>query len=160
MQENLDDQIAALRRLGVRELRQRYEKTFGEATAARHKTWLIKRIAWRTQALAEGDLSERARRRAAELARDSDLRMSLPRGHCLSAIAAEAPPPRDRRLPMAGTLLARPYQGRLLEVTVLEVGFEHEGVIYGSLSAAARAITGSHVNGFQFFRLGKYGEPA
>ena len=75
-------------------------------------------------------------------------------------MAAEASPPRDRRLPMAGTLLARPYQGRLLEVTVLEEGFEYEGVIYGSLSAAARAITGSHVNGFQFFRLGKYGESA
>ena len=157
MQENLDDQIAALRHLGVRELRQRYEATFGEATAARHKTWLIKRIAWRTQALVEGDLSQRARRRAAELACDADLRLSLPQGHRLST---EAPPPRDRRLPMAGTLLARSYQGRLLEVTVLEEGFEHEGVIYGSLSAAARAITGSHVNGFQFFRLGKYGEPA
>ncbi len=143
--------------MGVRQLRRRYEKIFGEATAARHKTCLVKRIAWRTQALAEGDLSQRARCRAAELARDADLRMSLPRGHRLST---EAPPPRDRRLPMAGTLLARSYQGRLLEVTVLEEGFEHEGVIYGSLSATARAITGSHVNGFQFFRLGKYGEPA
>ena len=57
MQENLDDQIAALRRLSVTELRGRYEKTFGEVTAARHKTWLVRRIAWRTQALAEGDLA-------------------------------------------------------------------------------------------------------
>jgi hypothetical protein len=38
--------------------------------------WLVKRIAWRMQALAEGDLSERARRRAAELANDADLRLS------------------------------------------------------------------------------------
>ena len=38
---------------------------------------LNKRIVWRLQALAEGDLSERARRRAAELARDADLVLAV-----------------------------------------------------------------------------------
>jgi hypothetical protein len=51
---------------------------FGEATRAGNKSWLIKRIAWRLQALAEGDLSERARQRAKELANDADLRLSPP----------------------------------------------------------------------------------
>ena len=44
---------------------------FGEATTTGHKTWLVRRIAWRLQALAEGDLSERAKARAAELAGDA-----------------------------------------------------------------------------------------
>ena len=33
--------------------------------------------------------------------------------------------------------------------------FEFEGEVFGSLSAVARQITGSHCNGFHFFRLGK-----
>jgi hypothetical protein len=45
-----------------RQLRQRFAELFGEATQASNRTWLVKHIAWRLQALAEGDLSERARR--------------------------------------------------------------------------------------------------
>ena len=61
------------------ELRTRYAEVFGETTQAGHRTWLTKRIAWRLQALAEGDLSGRARRRAAELANDADLRLAPPK---------------------------------------------------------------------------------
>jgi hypothetical protein len=32
-------------------------------------------------------------------------------------------------------------------------GFEFQGVTYASLSAVAKAITGSHASGFLFFRL-------
>ena len=58
--------------LTVDQLRAKYAVVFGEQTNGRHKQWLIKRIAWRMQANAEGDLSERARRRAMELANDAD----------------------------------------------------------------------------------------
>ena len=54
------------------------------------------------QALAEGDLSERARRRAAELARDADLRLNPPRRQTTPATAPEpvrVPAPVDHRLP-------------------------------------------------------------
>jgi hypothetical protein len=71
---NLVNERAALERLTVGQLRQRFAELFGEATHASNRTWLVKRIAWRLQALAEGDLSERARQRAQELARDADLR--------------------------------------------------------------------------------------
>ncbi|MGV6815284.1 MAG: DUF2924 domain-containing protein [Phycisphaerales bacterium] len=47
----------------VPQLRQRYAEVFGEPTRTKSRVHLIKRIAWRTQALREGDLSERARRR-------------------------------------------------------------------------------------------------
>ena len=68
MELNVHKEVAALQRQGAKQLRARYAEVFGETTAANNKVWLIRRIAWRLQALAEGDLSERARRRAEELA--------------------------------------------------------------------------------------------
>ena len=52
---------------------------FWEPTRAANKDFLFKRIARRIQSLAEGDLSERARRRAEALARDADLRTTAQR---------------------------------------------------------------------------------
>ena len=52
-------------------------------------------------------------------------------------------------------MLTREYRGRTITVTVLEDGFEHDGTIYHSLSAVAKAVTGSHWNGRLFFNLGK-----
>ena len=79
MQLNILNEVAALQRLTVGQLRQRFAELFGEATPASNRTWLIKRIAWRLQALAEGDLSERARKRAAELANDAGIRLYPPK---------------------------------------------------------------------------------
>jgi hypothetical protein len=118
-------EVAALQRLTMPELRARYAEVFGEATRASNRAWLVKRLAWRLQALAEGDLSERARRRAAELARAADLRLTPPREMTAPATqepgaSPAVPAPRDPRLPPAGSVLARPYKGRLLQVQVLE----------------------------------------
>ena len=52
---------------------------FGEESRSNHKQFLFRRIAWRIQALAEGGLSERARRRALEIANDADLRIRAPK---------------------------------------------------------------------------------
>ncbi len=151
MEMNLTQELTALRRLAPRELRARYAELFGEQPSTKNRGWLLKRLAWRIQALAEGDLSQRARRRAAELAHDADLRTTAPRPP--RAAQAPAPPaPADDRLPPPGTILARPYKGALVQVRVLAAGFEHEGRVYRSLSAVARAVTGSHCNGFLFFR--------
>src|SRR5262249_41332941 len=140
----------------VRQLRARYAAVYGEGTAAGNRAWLVKRIAYRLQVLAEGDLSERARRRAAELANDADLRLYPPRALAAPApqvVAPPPPPPKDARLPPPGTVLARPYRGETLQVRVLDDGFEFQGRVYPSLSAVAKAATGSHCNGFHFFRL-------
>lgn len=72
-------ELAALQRMGVAALREKYAEVFGEGTTTGNRTWLIRRIAWRIQSNAEGDLSERAKARAAELARDSDLRVTAPK---------------------------------------------------------------------------------
>lgn len=55
-------ELAMLKQMTIRELREKYEAVFGEPTRAGNRDFLFKRIAWRIQSLAEGDLSERARR--------------------------------------------------------------------------------------------------
>lgn len=49
--------------------------------------------------------------------------------------------------------IEREYKGQTIRVLVIADGFEYEGERYRSLSAIAKAITGSHINGFLFFRL-------
>lgn len=160
---NVEKELAALKRMTPRELREKYAEVFGEESHSGHKEWLVKRIIWRMQANEEGDLSERARRRAMELANDADLRLKAPRSTkpaaanerrtAISPVLSRA----GNRAPMPGTVLTRPYKGRMLEVRVLEGAFEHEGTVYKSLSGVAKAITGTHTNGYLFFRVGKYG---
>jgi len=179
--------VAALATMTVGQLRARYRDVFGEETKATNKAWLRKRVAWRIQAVAEGGLSDRAQRRADELANDADLRVCVPAGHPVLALvepgadgpagepnaaaspqvqggprlhrpqqaepAPVVPQPHDDRLPPIGTVLTRTYKGAVLKVTVLADGFEYEGEKYQSLSAVAKAVTGSHCNGFAFFHL-------
>ncbi len=160
MELNILHEVAALQRLTIGQLRQRFADVFGEATPASNRTWLVKRIAWRLQALAEGDLSDRARRRASELARDADLRLNPPRNKTTTvtpqpvnaAVPVSLPAPIDPRLPPPGTILTRPYKGQQLHVQVLTEGFAYAGNVFPSLSAVAKAITGTHCNGYHFFR--------
>ena len=147
---NIAKEVSAMERMTVGELQERYAEVFGERPRGHNKPWLVKRIAWRLQANAEGDLSERARRRAMELADDADLRLTAP--HTVTTPIA---PPADPRLPMPNTILARRYRGRTIQVLVLPKGFEYEGQVYKSLSAVARAVTGTHWNGYHFFGLRK-----
>jgi Protein of unknown function (DUF2924) len=156
---DLARESAALGRLSLGELRQRFADLFGEPTRTGNRIWLIKRLAWRLQALHEGDLSERARQRIAELANDADLRLNPPR---LARPAGIKLVPRsvrslDPRLPLPGTILTRRYKGATLRIQVLAQGFEYEGTVYASLSAVAKAITGSHCSGYLFFRLNLQG---
>jgi hypothetical protein len=157
MDHDWSKELAALTRLGVSELRAKYAELFGEPTRTGNKTWLIRRIAWRLQALSHGDLSERARRRAEELAQDADLRLTPPRTvvSVLPAIPDNSTLKlrSDPRVPSPGAVLTRSYKGRTLRVQVLAHGFLYAGQTYPSLSAVAKAVTGSHCNGYLFFRL-------
>jgi hypothetical protein len=169
---NVTKELSALERMTTRELRDKYEEVFQEACRSNHRTWLIKRIIRRMQANLEGDLSERARQRAGEIANDADLRMKAPPRRP----QPEAAPPAaavktaavsfsgdrrgriDGRLPFPGTFLTREYKGQTIQVLVLRNGFEWEGETYKSLSAVAKAITGSHTSGFLFFGLAGKGD--
>jgi len=159
---DVDAAVTALSRMTVTQLRHRYGEVFGEPPRSFNKQHLVKRIAWRLQAIHEGDLSERARRRAGELANDADLRIRPPtapdradgNGETTTSPFRVAP---DDRLPMAGTLVKRQYKGQTVQVRVLPQGFEFDGEVYRSLSAVARKITGAHWNGYHFFGLPKPG---
>lgn len=158
---DVSQQIEELAQMTVSQLRERYIEVFGEESRSNHKQFLFRRIAWRIQALAEGGLSERARRRALEIANDADLRIRAPKtffGHNTVippqlAVRTKASRNFDRRLPAPGTILRRQYKGREIIVRVMVDGFEFEQQIYRSLSAIARELTGTKWNGFLFFNL-------
>jgi len=160
---NVGKEVAALKRMTVTQLRARHVEVFGEQTRSGHKKYLVKRIAWRIQAQAEGDLSERARQRAEQLANDADLRTHAPRQQVqdndqlgttrVKTVAFD----HDPRVPMPGSFITRRYKDHDIIVKVLPKGFECEGEVYRTLSAVAKAVTGKHWNGYHFFNLGKNG---
>ena len=110
---NVAKELAALEKMTVGELKRKFEEVFGEVARSGNKDWLSKRIAWRMQANAHGDLSERARRRAEELANDADLRNHRPEGPrpddqvAISHRPRRSPSTTIRRLPMPGAVLRR-----------------------------------------------------
>lgn len=163
MELNVAKELAALKRMTPAQLRAKYAEVFGEQSRSGHKQWLVKRIIWRLQANAEGDISERARRRALEIANDADLRLKAPRPPKTPPLTAvrdvgqTVPFTGTGRVPTPGTLITRVYKGKGIQVAVVQDGFEFEGDRYKSLSAVAKVITGTHTNGFLFFRLGQYG---
>src|SRR5687768_18310160 len=113
--DSIEQTVAALGRMTVGQLREKYLEVFGEPTRSGNRDFLFKRLAWRIQSLAEGTLSERARRRAEELARDADLRLTIPRpakpAGDASMTTVALPAPRavtaHDRLPLPGTVLTR-----------------------------------------------------
>src|SRR5215207_3212844 len=113
---NVEQEIAALNRMTTKQLKRKFAELTGDATSASNRPWLVKRLAWRMQALAHGGLSERALARAAELANDADLRLLPPREattHPPKPAAPCAAPPttNDSRLPPPGSLITRRYKG-------------------------------------------------
>lgn len=156
MNDAVRREVEELRKLKVLALKTRYRELFGEESRSSNRAHLFRRIAWRLQALAEGDLTERARERAAELAEDVDLRLRAPRRFWREfAAGSAATVVRDPRLPAPGTVLRREFQGETITVTVLREGFEFDGSTYDSLSAIATKVTGTRWNGFSFFGLPK-----
>ncbi len=153
-------EIEGLRHMTVGQLKDRYREVFGEDTRSNHKQFLFRRVAWRIQANTEGGLSERAKRRALEIANDADLRIRAPKNFLKEPVdegrASESrvSPMADPRLPKPGTLLVRRYQGKDVVVRVRQDGFECDGRVHQSLSAAVREATGTRWNGFAFFRMG------
>jgi hypothetical protein len=152
-------EIEDLRKLTTGALRARYQELFGAESRSSNKQFLFRRIAWRLQARAEGDLNERVRRRAAEIADDADVRLRASKRFVTRLSPEDRPPdtrrrpPRDWRLPQPGATLTRQYHGQPIVVHVEQDGFEFEGRHYRSLSAIAREVTGTQWNGLAFFQL-------
>ena len=165
--QDVATELAALDRISTSDLAERYRELYGQPCRTRHREYLIRKVAWRIQANAEGDLSERARKRAAELAVDAEIRVMAPKtlicppqvGETVTVtrpMPGDDEKPNDPRMPPPGTAVVRQYKGRTIRAVVLEDGqsVEWNGERFRSLSALANRITRSHMSGFRFFRLG------
>ncbi len=154
MADSMSARIRALQEMSVADLREQWRRVMGEEPRSSNRAWLWRRLAWAIQAKEYGGLSERARRQLEELSVHAEVWMPLGK-RAFKGLPPVPPtqPARDPRLPTPGTVLTRPYRGKTIAVTVLEDGLEVEGCRYRSLTAVAKAVTGGHWNGFDFFGL-------
>ena len=156
-------EISDLDHMTVGLLQVKWQQVFKESAKSRNKRYLIKRIAYRIQELVDGGLSERAKRRIDELAKDAPLRQRPARGKKVDGQQTEEPAAtktsvavkaeRDPRLPPVGSTLRKMHDDTEHVVRVRADGFEYKGRNYGSLSAVAKVISGQVWNGFGFFGL-------
>jgi Protein of unknown function (DUF2924) len=137
-------QVAALPAMPTPKLKAMWRELTGTEPPPYNRTFLVKRLAYRLQELAFGGLSVQAERRLDDLVEELD--------------GKKKPKAKDMGAPVAGTKLIREWQGVLHEVTAQAEGFEYQGRRYQSLSAVARAITGTRWNGPLFFGLRKHGK--
>jgi hypothetical protein len=136
-------QVAALPKTPTPELKRMWRELFDREPPGFSRNYLISRLAYRIQELAYGGLKPATRARLGELA---------------DALDPKAARKRVINGPVVGTQLIREWRGVEHNVTVLADGFEWEGRRYKSLSAVARAITGTRWNGPMFFGL-RAGKP-
>ena len=139
--ETILSRLTALKTAATPDLKQQWRELFGREPPPHNRAYLQSRLAYRIQELAYGGL------KAETLDRLQTLGEQLDGGNIvLRRIRGD-----DR--PVAGTRLIRQYQGVEHTVTVLTDGYEWQGTPYRSLSAIARAITGTRWNGWAFFGL-------
>jgi hypothetical protein len=122
-------------------LKQQWRELFGAEPPPYNRRFLESRLAYRIQELAYGGLKPETIERLEALGEQLD-------GGNITIRRI-----RHDAKPVAGMRLIREYQGVEHTVTVRHDGYEWEGRPYKSLSAIARAITGTRWNGLLFFGL-------
>ena len=133
--------LAALKAMSVNELKAEWQALYDAPAPNNSRNFLEGRLAYRIQELTCGGPDKQTRRLLDLLADEVD--------GTLTRKAQIA----DPRNPVVGTKLIREWDGVAHTVTVLKDGFEWGGQRYKSLSAVARAITGTRWNGYRFFGL-------
>jgi hypothetical protein len=138
MTDSIAAQVAALPKTPTPELKRMWRELFDKEPPGFSRTYLISRLSYRLQELHFGGLKPATRAK-------------------LDALAAALDPKAARKRvvngPVVGTQLVREWRGVEHKVAVHADGFEWEGRRYKSLSAVARAITGTRWNGPVFFGL-------
>ena len=133
--------LAALKTTPTPQLKEQWRQLFEGEPPAFNRRYLESRLAYRIQELAYGGLKPDTVRRLEKLGEELDG----------GRVDVRKRPANDR--PISGTRLIRDYQGVEHCVTVRDNDFEYQGRPYKSLSAIARAITGTQWNGLTFFGL-------
>ena len=150
MKDDILARILALKTVSLPELQNEYSALYDVKKApSNNKTYLWQRIAYRIQELEYGSLPEEAKDKAKEMAKEYDPinNKALRNGANKCGIS------RDRRLPLPGTIITKNYKGADIRVKILEKGFEYNGKVYRSLTSIAKAVTGSHWNGYLFLNM-------
>jgi len=140
-------QLAELEKLPTEELRSRWKILNGQDPPRFNRQFLIKRLAYRIQEIAYGGLDDHTKTRMNQLLDNEGYnelgvktKKSVHRANGNSIVP--------------GTILVREWQNKRHEAIALDDGsFEYRGMPYRSLSAVARAITGTRWNGPAFFGL-------
>ena len=145
MTDPIPARLAALKTMPMPDLKAEWRALFETEPPPFNRRHLQNRIAYRIQELAYGGLKPETLRRLQILGEQYDSNnVSIRRIR------------HDAR-PVAGTRLVREYRGVEHTVTVLADGYEWQGRPYRSLSAIARAITGTRWNGLVFFGVKRQG---
>jgi hypothetical protein len=133
--------VAALKTLPIPQLKQQWRDLFESEPPPYNRRFLEHQLAYRIQELAYGGLKPETLKRLRELGEqlDGGNPANRRRHH------------QDR--PLSGTRLVREWQGVDHCATVRDDGYEYQGRPFKSLSAVARAITGTRWNGWLFFGL-------
>ncbi|HHT9138053.1 MAG TPA: DUF2924 domain-containing protein [Candidatus Wunengus sp. YC60] len=157
MDETINSQIAILKNATLPELQNKYKELFDtKETPCDNKVYLLKRIAYKLQEVKYGGSSETIRTRISGLmAKYDPVNNKALRPQVTSAgkEVNSLPFARDKRLPIPGTVITKKYKSRVIQVKVLEKGFEYNNTFHKSLSALSYEITGAHWNGYDFFGL-------
>lgn len=134
---SIERQVDEIAKLNLPSLRQRWANAHGRPPPpGLYRDLMVRSLAYRLQAAVFGDLDDQAKRFLAKVAKEGK-----------AAFDEDKPPLKP------GTVLVREWDRKLQRVIVLEQGFDWNGQRYASLSAVARAITGTNWNGFTFFGL-------
>ena len=146
MTQTLLVRIAGLKTTPTADLKSQWRELFGKEPPPYSRTYLQSRLAYRIQELSLGGLKPQT------IAHLEALGEALDGGK-----------PEKRKVPAAnrlitGTQLIREYQGVPHTVIVRDTDFVYSGRPYKSLSAIARAITGTRWNGLMFFGLKRKGD--
>ena len=141
MSDSVLARLAALTTAPTGDLKALWREICDSEPPPYNRRFLESRLAYRIQELAQGGLKRETVERLEALSDRLDC--DKPSARRMRATAR----------PIAGTRLVREWQGTEHCVTVRDEGFEYEGRPYKSLSAIARAITGTRWNGWVFFGL-------
>lgn len=137
-------QLAELGDMPYPALKERWRSLYGTQPPAYKREHMIRRLAYRIQELAYGGLADQTKAQLERIAEEDEARRQ--------GAKAQRRKPKGTH-PLAGTRLIREWNGQRHEVTAVEGGYEYNGRRYKSLSAIAKAITGAHWSGPQFFGL-------
>ena len=141
MTDSIVARLSALKTMPTPDLKKQWRDLFETEPPPYNRRFLESRLAYRIQELTYGGLKPETLERLQALGEQFDGGNVVLRRTRVD----------DK--PIAGTRLIREWQGIEQTVTVLQDGYEWQGRPYRSLSAVARAITGTRWNGWAFFGL-------